>query len=73
MTIVKFDYCNHKGVCRKRTVDVTSIDFHSKPGFGYEPGWFLTGIDQDKRQVRSFAVCNIVIETGSNNIFRLSL
>lgn len=52
---MKFEYTNYKGETEERDVDVTSIDYISNPGFGYEPGWFLTGRDRERNgAVRSF-------------------
>jgi hypothetical protein len=60
--IVKFKYKNHRGEITPRTVDLDSIEFITKPGYGYQPGWFLSGIDQDKNARRSFSVHNIILD-----------
>lgn len=62
MSLVAFRYRNHKGVVKTRSVEVKSLDFLKEPGFGYQPGWFLTGICADKNEIRSFALCNIILD-----------
>lgn len=73
MEIVRFDYINHKGVRKERTVLPISLDFMFNPNYGYQPGWFLTGIDQDKNAVRSFALYNIIAkgDVDLKTIYRL--
>jgi predicted DNA-binding transcriptional regulator YafY len=57
--IVYFDYRNHRGEIRNRKVCVDSIEFLPNPGYGYQPGWFLSGYDYDKQARRSFALSGI--------------
>lgn len=57
--IATFNYKNHRGEIALRTVEVQSLDFLYNPGFGYQPGWFLSGICQDKGERRSFALSHI--------------
>lgn len=59
--LVTFKYKNHRGEETVRNVDVKSIDFVLNPGYGYQPGWFLSGICQDKQANRSFALSHIVL------------
>lgn len=61
MITVSFAYNNHRGVSEARTVDVWSIDFRRNPGFGYQPGWFITGHCHDRKAIRSFALSHIVL------------
>lgn len=61
MITVSFAYNNHRGVTEARTVDVYSLDFLIKPGFGYQPGWFLHGFCHDRKAMRSFALSHIVL------------
>lgn len=61
MPTIKFVYKNHRGEIKQRTVDVLSFDYNPNPGFGYEPGWFITGFCHDKKAMRSFALENIVL------------
>lgn len=56
-----FKYRNHGGKEAIRTIEVQSLDFLRNPGFGYQPGWFLTGICEDKKEVRSFALSHIIL------------
>lgn len=52
---MRFVYTNYKGETEERDIDVLEITYMSKPGFGYEPGWFLTGRDRGRGgDVRSF-------------------
>lgn len=59
--LVSFKYKNHNGQEAIRHVEVESLDFLVNPGFGYQPGWFLSGICQDKKERRSFALSHIVL------------
>lgn len=71
MTVLTFKYKNYKGVVRDRTVDVQSLDFiYHPPGseFGYQPGWFITGTDVEKQEVRSFALTHIILEGQSKTL-----
>ena len=68
---ISFIYTNHKGNKRRRTITVDSIEFHRKPGYGYQPGWFVSGIDMEKRLRRSFALSHIEVEDSLTNIFKL--
>lgn len=73
---VIFTYRNHKGAERLRRVQIQSLDFFSNPGYGYQPGWHLTGLDLDKNEVRSFALSHIVFEPdtkGANIRMRIPL
>lgn len=59
--IIKFRYLNHRGEMWERTLDVTAIEFIHKPGYGYQPGWFISGFDRDRQGDvrRSFALSHI--------------
>lgn len=74
---VTFTYTNYKGVTSERTVAVECLEFLDKPGFGYQSGWFLSGIDLDKQQRRSFALPHIKLPgrfvTGHRKGTRLCL
>lgn len=59
--ITKFTYRNHRGEVEEREVDVDSVEFIRDPGFNYQPGWFISGIDQSRMQRRSFALVNVVL------------
>ena len=59
MPIVEFEYTNHKGNTSIRRVDIQWLTYQKKPGFGYKPGWFIDGVDIDKKLYRSFALSNI--------------
>jgi predicted DNA-binding transcriptional regulator YafY len=73
MPTIQFLYLNHAGKLSGRTVTVDSVEFHRNPGFGYQPGWFISGFDHDKAARRSFALSRIQLpeEEGSNKTFRL--
>ena len=60
--IISFRYRNHRGELATRIVDVDSIEFIREPGFGYQSGWFVSGIDQAKNFRRSFALSHIVMD-----------
>jgi len=65
--IIAFDYMNHKGVTRRRKVRVTSLDFLRTINFGYQPGWYITGVDIEKDQIRSFALSHIKFKDGDTS------
>ncbi|RUX60136.1 hypothetical protein [Mesorhizobium sp. M7A.F.Ca.CA.002.12.1.1] len=74
MTIqAQFTYLNHRGETSKRTVDIDSIEFHRNPGYGYQPGWFISGFDHHRVARRSFALSRIAIpeDESKNVVFRL--
>lgn len=74
ITVISFDYINHRGELRRRHVRPVSIRFNADPGYGYAPGWFLTGFDIQKEEIRDFALLNIVPGTDENKkIFDLGL
>lgn len=58
---VSFLYRNHKGIIAERTVDVEDISFLTKPGYEYQPGWFINGHCHDRKARRSFALSHIVL------------
>lgn len=66
---IKFTYKNHRDVVAERTVDVEHLHFIKEPGFGYEPGWFISGFCHDKQARRSFSLANI--ERGEARFFML--
>lgn len=61
---MRFDYKNHRGETRPRTIQFIGIIFLKDPGYGYQPGWFVHGVCEDKNEVRSFALCNILLPDG---------
>lgn len=75
MNTIQFRYMNHQGEVEDRSVDVDSVEFHYNPGFGHQPGWFISGYDNVKNARRSFALSHIVLPEGrpdySNTIHRL--
>lgn len=64
MTQVTFNYKNHRGEIRERNVRFIAIMFNRTPGYGYQPGWFLHGECLDKNEIRSFALCDIILPDG---------
>lgn len=56
-----FTYRNHRGELRQRQIIPDSLEWLSAPGFGYQPGWFLSGRDIGKDARRSFALSHIVL------------
>lgn len=69
MIIINFNYKNYRGEVSFRRVAVDSIEFLTNPGFGYQPGWFISGIDLDKNARRSFRFDNIVLDAASEQSF----
>ena len=51
---VVFTYVNYKGEQSQRYVEVDAVEFLNKPGFGYQPGWFLSGWCSKAKARRSF-------------------
>lgn len=69
---VHFKYKNHNGKIAERTVIVESLEYIIDPGFGYPPGWFLSGYCYDKKARRSFALGNIILpEDEARKFFTL--
>lgn len=62
---IKFKYRNHRGDINERDVTLWNIAYHPKPGWGYEPGWFLNGYDHDRSARRSFKFENIIPESNT--------
>lgn len=62
-----FFYKNHRGQVEERTIDVDSIEWLSNPDYGYQPGWFISGIDHDSDARRSFALVNIQLPAGTHD------
>lgn len=65
--MLKFQYKNHRGEITMRTVRFKALQFLIRPGYNYQPGWFLHGYDMDKLADRSFALCNIILPQESRN------
>ena len=72
---ITFTYLNHRGEFSRRTVLVDSLEFQNNPGLGYQSGWFLSGICQDREARRSFALSRIVFDKPCNGMvnFRIPL
>lgn len=66
---IAFEYLNHNGKRSDRDVDIDSLEYHRNPGFGYQPGWFVSGWDYDKANRRSFALDRITI--SADQIYKL--
>ena len=60
---ISFEYMNYKGERSEREVEFESIEFIHSPGFGYQPGWFVSGITEKGR--RSFALSHIILPENS--------
>lgn len=56
---IRFFYRNHRGELAERTVTVDSVEYVREPGYGYPPGWFVSGHCHDKGARRSFAFSSI--------------
>lgn len=60
---VSFMYTNHRGEKSLRTIIPESLDFIYNSTYGYQPGWFISGADQDRQGARrSFALSHIVFK-----------
>lgn len=70
MENVEFVYKNYRGETRFRNVKPERLTWLPKPGFGYQPGWFLEGICNDSGERRSFALVNIILPSA-NSIYKL--
>lgn len=57
---ITFSYRNHRQEVNERDVTLLSIMYLEKPGYGYEPGWFLVGYDHDRADERVFKFENII-------------
>jgi hypothetical protein len=56
---VHFDYVNHRGEDRRRTVIVTGISFGVAPGYYEEPTFTLDGFCQGHKKRRSFDISKL--------------
>lgn len=69
---ISFYYLNHRGVRALRTLDFERLEFIREPGYGYQSGWFISGIDHEKKQRRSFALTRVELaEDGVPKQFTL--
>lgn len=60
--VATFKYKNHRGEIAERTITVGSIEYLPTPGYGYKPGWFVSGWCHTKRERRSFSFANIQLD-----------
>lgn len=67
--LVTFTYKNHRAEISERTIEVQSLDWEINPPYGYQPGWFLRGICQNRKASRSFALTHIVLNSGDMKHF----
>lgn len=61
--IIMFGYLNHRGETSIRQVYIEDLSFEANPGYNYQPGWFLSGYDLDKKARRSFALARMIPPT----------
>lgn len=66
---VEFNYKNHRGEVALRRIEFHRLHYVLFPGFNYQPGWFITGMCQNKREHRSFALTNIILDDLENSEF----
>ena len=64
---VSFFYKNHRGEVAERTVEIDSLEWINNPGYDYQPGWFLSGLDVDRNARRSFALTHIILAESEND------
>lgn len=62
MKEISFVYRNHRGEVETRRVIPERLQFILRPGFDYQPGWFLVAWDLDRQHGRTFALSHIIIE-----------
>ena len=65
---VVFTYMNHEGEQEQRFVVVDTLEFLNKPGFGLQPGWFLSGWCSKAKTRRSFALARIVFDSMQHQV-----
>lgn len=70
---ITFQYMNHRGITEERTIVPESIDFVPTGNYGYQPGWFISGICQKKLARRSFALSRIIFPEGTGKALSISL
>lgn len=58
---ISFNYRNHRGKVENRTIDVDRVEWLARPGYDYQPGWFISGYCHDRKARRSFALTHIVL------------
>lgn len=68
---IQFTYRNHRGEIEVRNVVPDSLEWVKNPGYDYQPGWFISGQDLDKKARRSFALTHIVLTDVKDGIFKL--
>lgn len=66
---ITFTYRNHRGEIEKRSLAVDSIEWINDPGYNYQPGWFVSGLDLDRRARRSFALANMILPPADERKF----
>lgn len=64
--VISFGYTNHHGKTANRRVIPDALEYIQAPGFGYPPGWFLSGMCLDKNERRSFALSNMTLPDVAN-------
>lgn len=57
--VLTFPYRNHRNEVEKRIVSAERLEFLPNPGYGYPPGWFITGRDNARDATRSFSLDRI--------------
>lgn len=69
MDTIHFRYKNHRGEISDRQIIPDALEWISYPGYNYQPGWFLSGMDLDRKQRRSFALSHIILPEGDERKF----
>ena len=62
---ITFTYLNHRGETSERTVEAHSVEYLVDPGYGYQPGWFISGEVEGKGR-RSFSLSRIIFKDGEH-------
>lgn len=70
---ISFEYMNHNGKRSMRTIDVDRVEFCMEPGFGYQPGWAVSGRCHEKNARRTFFLSRIVFPEPEKGIRHIPL
>lgn len=62
MKPLSFTYINHNGKKSRRTINPETLEFDFKPGYGYQPGWAISGYCHDKEARRTFFLSRIIFD-----------
>lgn len=61
--MIEFAYRNYRGEIAVRKIEPTDLAYQPKPGYDYQPGWALSGIDLERDARRTFFLPHIILPT----------